>query len=118
MGEAGLDSYGKLIQYIDNFVKTVESILSDDYGKVYYINPDETLINIKPAVFRQVLAEKQTSNVQDCLSVFKRLRLIKADSKVYTSVQWTGHKAERVIAVDYEVYNTIKELKNKVFTNP
>lgn len=112
MGGVGLDSYNKLIQYIDIFITTVERILSDDYGEVYYINPDETLLNIKPAVFRQALAENQTDNVQDCLSVFKRLKLIKADSKVNTSVQWTGHKAERVIAVDYEVFNMIKELKN------
>ena len=110
-GADDLDMYAGLVQYIDTFITAVDLILSKEYGEVYYINPDETLVNIKPAVFRQVLSENQSVDVQNCLSIFKKLRLIKSDPKVYTSVQWTGHRAERVIAVDYEVFRTIKELK-------
>ena len=106
-----MDMYAGLVQYIDTFITAVDLILSKEYGEVYYINPDETLVNIKPAVFRQVLSENQSVDVQNCLSIFKKLRLIKSDPKVYTSVQWTGHRAERVLAVDYEVFRTIKELK-------
>ena len=110
-GADDLDMYAGLVQYIDTFITAVDLILSKEYGEVYYINPDETLVNIKPAVFRQVLSENHSVDVQNCLSIFKKLRLIKSDPKVYTSVQWTGHRAERVIAEDYEVFRTIKELK-------
>ncbi len=103
---------GRLDRYVSAYLDTVEFILKSGFGKsVYFINHDKQLLNVKPAAFKNILKDKcPDMEVKDCLRRFKGLGFILTEKEAYTSIQWAGRKSERVVAVELEVYNTIREL--------
>lgn len=98
----------------DVFVGVVDKLMrarAPGGGKFYIETKEGKYINFKPKAFRKILGEVVgKAALKEYMIYFRKLRyVIVANEDKFTNIQWIG-KSVRVITVDREIYETLKEL--------
>jgi hypothetical protein len=104
----------RIVVVSDVFVGVVDKLMrvrAPDGGKFYVETKGGRYINFKPKAFRKILGETIGKDaMKEYLIYFRKLRyIIVCSEDKFTNIQWIG-KSVRVITVDREIYETLKEL--------
>ncbi|MDK2919615.1 MAG: hypothetical protein PWQ37_2348 [Candidatus Petromonas sp.] len=108
----------KLVVVVDSFIAVVDKLLkarSPTGGKFFVETKGGRYLNFKPKQFKIVLGDVVgKDSLKSCLVYYKRLGFIVVDEENrFTNIQWIKKKSQRVITVDKEVYETLKELRKE-----
>lgn len=105
------------MRIVDVYMKVVDELLYKDASSPTRLcawSKDNTLANFKTMAFKVVLKQKGgLDNYRYYMRIFRTFQWIVCEKDKFSNVQWINGKSVRVVSVEHEQYNLLKEFINK-----